>query len=153
MMKKLMNNAVAAAGFAALLLTGACASHQGMGDHTDASDEVAQVRPEQSGQEATVAPAPGPAKVDSDGNVYASSSAPGSGNAASVGTNTNVNIVPQRSSVSVRDNSMTSSTTLTDTSVSTNTTDTTVYTKPVDTTADISTDTTIRETEVDTAPI
>ena len=89
MMKKLMHNTVAAAGFAALLLVGACASNDGLGDQTDPSDQVAQVRPEVTGAESTVAPAPGPAKVDSDGNVYASSSAPGTGNTSAVGTNTN----------------------------------------------------------------
>ena len=47
MMKKLMHNTVAAAGFAALLLTGACASHKGLGDTTDTSDQVVQVRPEE----------------------------------------------------------------------------------------------------------
>ena len=96
MMKKLMHNTVAAAGFAALLLTGACASNHGLGDDTDVSDKTVEVRPEVAGQSATAVPAPGPAKVDSDGNVYSSSAAPGTGNHATVGTNTNVNTVRTR---------------------------------------------------------
>jgi len=115
MMRKLMHTTVAAASLAALLSVG-CATNDGLGDTTDVSDQVVQVRPEESGQDATVYPAPGPAKVDSDGNVYASSAAPGSGNAASVGTNTNVNVIPERSRVDVRETTtMTSSTTLVDT--------------------------------------
>ena len=43
MMKKLMHNTAAAAGFAALLLVGACASNTGLGDHTDVSDRNVQV--------------------------------------------------------------------------------------------------------------
>ena len=77
MMNKLMRSTVTAAAFAALIFSGACASNKGLGDNTDTSDQVAQVRPEETGDAATVAPAPGPAKVDRDGNVYASSSAPG----------------------------------------------------------------------------
>ena len=101
MIRKLMQNTAAAAGFAALLLVGACASSDGLGDQTDVSDDVVQVRPEQAGADSTVVPAPGPAKVDSDGNVYSSSAAPGTGNAASVGTNTNVNVIPEKSTVTV----------------------------------------------------
>jgi hypothetical protein len=104
MMKRLMRSSVAAAGFAALLLAGACAHDDGLGDTTDASDQVMQVRPEQVGADSSVAPAPGPAKVDSDGNVYASSAAPGTGNPATVGTNTNVNIIPEKSTVQVSGN-------------------------------------------------
>ena len=81
MIKKLMRHSAAAAGFAALLLVGACATNDGVGDTTDPSDQVVQVRPEEAGVDATVAPAPGPAKIDSDGNVYASSAAPGSSGA------------------------------------------------------------------------
>ena len=79
MMKKLIRNTVAAAGFAALLLVGACASNDGLGDQTDTSDDLVQVRPEETGSPATVAPAPGPAKVDSDGNIYSSQRRTGHG--------------------------------------------------------------------------
>ena len=96
MFRKLMRTTVAVAGLAALLLAGACSSNSGLGDDTDVSDQVVQVRPEETGTESTVAPAPGPAVVDSDGNVYASSSAPGTGNPSTVGTNTNVNIVADK---------------------------------------------------------
>ncbi|HEV7241469.1 MAG TPA: hypothetical protein VGQ36_19715 [Thermoanaerobaculia bacterium] len=101
MMKKLLRNTVAAAGFAALLLVGACAHNDGLNDQTNTSDDLVQVRPEETGSPATVAPAPGPAKVDSDGNIYSSSAAPGTGNPSGVGTNTNVNIIPEKSTVQV----------------------------------------------------
>lgn len=130
MMRKLIHNSVAAAGFAAFLLVGACASNDGLGDQTDVGDELVQVRPEQVGADSSVYPAPGPAKVDSDGNVYASSAAPGTGNAANVGTNTNVNVIPQKSTVTV-----TETTTL-------------VEPTPVDTTATIETTTTTETTTV-----
>src|SRR5687768_10878797 len=95
MMKKLMHNSLVAAGFAALLLVGACAStNDTAADGTTGNDDMVEVT-----QSSSVAPAPGPAKVDSSGNIYSSSAAPGSGNAASVGTNTNVNVVPERSSI------------------------------------------------------
>jgi hypothetical protein len=95
-MKKLMNHTLAAAGFAAILLTGACAT-----THDDVAagpkdDNLVQVT-----QSESVVPAPGPALVDSDGNIYSSSAAPGSGNASTVGTNTNVNSVPQPSTVEI----------------------------------------------------
>jgi hypothetical protein len=135
-MKKLMNHTLAAAGLAALLLTGACASNDGLGDQTDVADQVVQVRPEESGVAGSVYPAPGPAKVDSDGNVYASSAAPGSGNAATVGTNTNVNIVPERSTVEVRESALvTTETTTIDTTADIDTT-------PVVTTPTVTTTTT-----------
>lgn len=101
MIKKLMRHSAAAAGFAALLLVGACAHNDGLDDTTDVTDQVVQVRPEEAGVDATVAPAPGPAKVDSDGNVYASSAAPGRGNTGGIGTNTNVNVIPEKSTAEV----------------------------------------------------
>jgi hypothetical protein len=85
MIKKMMRTTVAAAGFAALLLSGACA-HSNAADTSDKS--VVEVRPENPAETGV---APGPALADSDGNVYSSSAAPGRGNAATVGTNTNVN--------------------------------------------------------------
>lgn len=132
MMKKLMHNTVAAAGFAALLLVGACASSDN--DGLNETGNVVEIRPEASGQEATVAPAPGPALVDSDGNVYSSSAAPGRGNPSTVGTNTNVNIIPERSTVSVTEQAI-----VTETPV------TTVETTTVETTPVI-TETTVTET-------
>lgn len=166
MMKKLMRNSVAAAGFAALLLVGACASNDGLGDTTDASDELVQVRPEQVGAESTVYPAPGPAKVDSDGNVYASSAAPGTGNAASVGTNTNVNVIPEKSTVEVRgnlepsplvaDNTTTVDTTATIETpapvIETTTTTTTTETTTVPMTSSIQESTTTTTTTIDEEP-
>ena len=74
MMRKLMRNTAVAAGFAALLLTGACASHSTA--TVDTTDDVVQVT-----QSNSVVPAPGPAKIDSDGNIYSSSAAPGAGKA------------------------------------------------------------------------
>ena len=114
MIKKLRNSTVAAAALAALFLVGACASTD------DArTDEVVEIRPEQTGEPASVVPAPGPAVVDSDGNVYSSSNAPGGGNAATVGTNTNVNIVPDKSRVEVRttDTALITTPTVTETTV------------------------------------
>ncbi len=104
MIKKLMRNSAAAAGLASLLLVGACASNDGLDDTTDQTDQIVQVRPEEAGVDASVAPAPGPAKVDSDGNVYASSAAPGRGNTGGIGTNTNVNVIPEKSTVEVTNN-------------------------------------------------
>lgn len=152
MMKKLMRNSAAAAGFAALLLVGACASNDGLGDNTDVSDDVVQVRPEQVGADSSVYPAPGPAKVDSDGNVYASSAAPGRGNPANVGTNTNVNIIPERSTVQVSE-SMTSSTLVDDSPAFVDTTasiETTTPVTTVDTTATIETPAPVTVTETTT---
>lgn len=143
MMKKLMRNSVAAAGFAALLLVGACASDDGLGDTTDPSDRVVQVRPEEVGADSSVAPAPGPALVDSDGNVYASSAAPGTGNPANVGTNTNVNIIPERSTVDVAGNVERSP-------LVEDTTTTTVETTTVDTTATLETTAPVVETTTTT---
>lgn len=105
-MRKLTQNTLAAASFAALLLTGACASHQQATVET--SDDVVQVTSSN-----TVAPTPGPALVDSNGNIYSSSAAPGSGNYASVGTNTNVNIIPDRSTITVAENGTITSNTAT----------------------------------------
>jgi trimeric autotransporter adhesin len=51
MIQKLMRNSVAAAGFAALLLVGACASHDNLSDTADvadSTDQVIQVQPEAS---------------------------------------------------------------------------------------------------------
>jgi hypothetical protein len=62
MTRKLMNNTVAAAGFAALLLAGACASHNAVA--TEPTDEVVQVT-----QTETVVSTPETAAVDSNGNV------------------------------------------------------------------------------------
>ena len=94
-MKKLLNHTLAAAGFAAILLTGACATSDTVADGTK-ENELVQVT-----QSESVVPAPGPALVDSDGNVYSSSAAGGTGNAATVGTNTNVNSVSQPSTVEI----------------------------------------------------
>ena len=58
-MKKLTHNTVAALGFAALLLVGACAHNDNLADNND----VTELRPEAQGQEATVAPAPFPARL------------------------------------------------------------------------------------------
>jgi hypothetical protein len=131
MMKKLMHDTVTAAGFAALLLAGACASHNAAtASATDGTDDVVQVT-----QSGAVVPAPGPAKVDSDGNIYSSSAAPGSGNAASVGTNTNVNVVPDRSTVAVNGSTVTVQDTPMDlTTSNTATLDTEVDTNAADTT-------------------
>lgn len=84
MIRTMMRTTMAAAGFAALLLTGACA-HSNTADTTN---RVVEVRPDNA---ANTGVAPGPAIADSDGNVYSSSAAPGRGNPATVGTNTNVN--------------------------------------------------------------
>lgn len=49
MIQKLMRNSVAAMGFAALLLAGACASHDNLNDTADvadSTDQVIQVQPE-----------------------------------------------------------------------------------------------------------
>ena len=64
MMRKLMHNTAVAAGFAALLLTGACASHNAVA--TDPTDEVVQVT-----QTETTVTTPEMATVDSQGNVVA----------------------------------------------------------------------------------
>ncbi len=96
MFNTMRQNTLAAAGFAALLLVGACASNRTATDTTDSSDTIQNVT-----QSTSVTPAPGPALVDNDGNVYSSSAAGGVGNSSSVGTNTNVNLVPQKSTVSV----------------------------------------------------
>src|ERR1051326_1784749 len=96
-MKKLMHNTVAAAGIAALLLIGAGAHHDTIADNND----VTELRPEATGQSATVAPAPGPVKVDSVGNIYSSISAPGKGNPSPVGTTINLNMMPEKSSATV----------------------------------------------------
>ncbi len=95
MIKKMMRTTVAAAGFAALLLSGACA-HSNPADVTD--NRVVEVRPENPGESGVV---PGPALADSDGNVYSSSAAPGRGNPATVGTNTNVNNIADKGSIEV----------------------------------------------------
>lgn len=95
MTKRLMNHTLAAAGFAAILLTGACATNDKVTNGTTDNGDLVHVT-----QSGTVTPVPGPALVDSDGNVY-SSSATGSGNASSIGTNTNVNNVPQPGTVQI----------------------------------------------------
>jgi hypothetical protein len=64
MMRKLMHNTAVAAGFAALLLTGACASHNAVA--TEPTDEVVQVT-----QTETTVSTPETATVDSNGNVIA----------------------------------------------------------------------------------
>jgi hypothetical protein len=142
MFRKLMHNTVAAAGFAALLLVGACASNRNVADDTDRSDTVQQVT-----ESTSVAPAPGPALVDKDGNVYSSSSAGGVGNASTVGNNTNVNIVPEKSTATVTElntstEPMTSSTTV-------DTTTSTTYETPVTTTPTVTT----TETTTTTVPM
>ena len=163
MIKKLMRNTATAAGFAALLLVGACASTN---DDLTEQNDVVEHRPEAAGMDSTVAPAAGPVKVDSDGNIYSSSAAPGKGNPSSVGTNTNVNIVPDRNRVDVRttetavvDTSLTSSTVTTDTTADLDTTttvdtrvveDSTITTAPVVTSPSVST--TVR-TETTTVPM
>ena len=65
MIRKLVHNAAVAAGFSALLLTGACASHTAVAT-TEPTDEVVQV----TQTEATVS-TPETAMVDSNGNVIA----------------------------------------------------------------------------------
>jgi len=137
-MKKLMHNTVAAAGIAALLLLGACATHDTVADNND----VTELRPEAAGQEATVAPAPGPVKVDSDGNIYSTSNAPGKGNPSQTGTNTKVNIIPEKSSATVTESALV---TTEPTIVETTTTETTV-----DTTPSVTTET---RTETTTVPM
>jgi hypothetical protein len=64
MMRKLMHNTAVAAGFAALLLTGACASHNAVA--TEPTDEVVQVT-----QTETTVSTPETAMVDSNGSVIA----------------------------------------------------------------------------------
>ena len=64
MMRKLMHNTAVAAGFAALLLTGACASHTAVA--TEPTDEVVQVT-----QTETTVTTPEMATIDSNGNVIA----------------------------------------------------------------------------------
>jgi hypothetical protein len=64
MIRKLMHNTAVAAGFAALLLTGACASHNAVA--TEPTDEVVQVT-----QTETTVTTPEMAMVDADGNVIA----------------------------------------------------------------------------------
>ncbi len=63
MMRKLMHNTAVAAGFAALLLTGACASHNAVAT-TEPTDEVVQVT-----QTETTVTTPETATVDNSGNV------------------------------------------------------------------------------------
>ena len=67
MMRKLMHNTAVAAGFAALLLTGACASHNAVA--TEPTDEVVQV----TQTETTTVTTPEMDTVDSQGNVVAES--------------------------------------------------------------------------------
>jgi hypothetical protein len=117
MIKKMMRTTLTAAGFAALLLSGACASTND--SMTTTENSVVEVRPEDP---SATGVAPGPAIADSDGNVYSSSAAPGRGNPATVGTNTNVNHIAGNSSVTVRE-----------------TTDTTMVSSSVDTTATVDT--------------
>lgn len=66
MMRKLIHHTAVAAGFAALLLTGACASHNAVA--TEPTDEVVQVT-----QTETTVTTPEMATVDSQGNVVAES--------------------------------------------------------------------------------
>lgn len=94
---KTFKRTAAAAGFAAMILLGACATT----DDTATNEDYGRVDPAATtgsveGTYTTPAVIPGPAKVDSDGNVYTSSAAPGTGNASAIGTNTNVNIVPAK---------------------------------------------------------
>lgn len=65
MIRKLVHNAAVAAGFSALLLTGACASHTAVAT-TEPTDEVVQVT-----QTETTVSTPQAATVDADGNVIA----------------------------------------------------------------------------------
>jgi hypothetical protein len=136
MIRKMMRTTVTAAGFAALLLSGACAHN----DATTTDNQVVEVRPEDA---SAAGVQPGPAIADSDGNVYGSSAAPGRGNPATVGTNTNVNhIADNSSSVTIRetttDNTLvTDNTTVTNDTMTSSTTDTTVGT--VDTNRDLDT--------------
>jgi hypothetical protein len=64
MMRKLIHNTAVAAGFAALLLTGACASHNAVA--TEPTDEVVQVT-----QTETTISTPETATIDSNGNIIA----------------------------------------------------------------------------------
>jgi hypothetical protein len=146
MMKKLMRSTFAVAGFAALLLVGACSTTSNAGEGTTDNDDLVEVT-----QTSSVVPQAGPALVDSSGAVYSSSAAPGRGNPSGVGTNTNVNIVPERSSVAVVD---TAAVTTSD-DVDVRTFDTTTDSTMVDTTADttITSGTTTRtETTTVTVP-
>ena len=133
MIKKLMRNTAAAAGFAAFLLVGACASTNNTGEATQDNDDLVHVS-----QSDAAVPAAGPALIDSDGNVYTSSAAPGSGNAATLGTNTNVNIVPEQSSVRVSETSNLTTNTTVETTPTT-----TVVTTPAPTTTITTTTTTV----------
>lgn len=131
MIKKMMRTTLTAAGFAALLLSGACASTNDT--MTTTENSVVEVRPEDP---SATGVAPGPAIADSDGNVYSSSAAPGRGNPATVGTNTNVNHIAGNSSVTVRettDTTMVSESTV-DTNRDLDTARDTVVTEPVTTT-------------------
>ncbi len=65
MIRKLVHNAAVAAGFSALLLTGACASHTAVAT-TEPTDEVVQVT-----QTETTVSTPQTAAVDADGNAIA----------------------------------------------------------------------------------
>jgi hypothetical protein len=98
MIRKMMRTTLAAAGLAALMLTGACAHDTAATE--DDTNRVVEVRPDDA---AAAGVMPGPAIADSDGNVYSSSAAPGHGNASTVGTNTNVNRIAGESSVTVRE--------------------------------------------------
>ena len=142
MFNTMRKNTLAAAGFAALLLTGACASNRNATDTTDSSDTIQNVT-----QSSSVTPAPGPALVDHDGNIYSSSAAGGVGNSSSVGTNTNVNLVPQKSTVSVTES----------TTQPTGVTVTEVTNSPLNTSTTVTTEqpvtTTTETTTVTTAPM
>ena len=142
MFNTMRQNTLAAAGFAALLLAGACASNRTATDTTDSSDTIQNVT-----QSSSVTPAPGPALVDNDGNIYSSSATGGVGNSSSVGTNTNVNLVPQKSTVSVTETtSEPTGVTVTEVTNSPLTSSTTVTTEPMVTT-------TTETTTVTTAPM
>ena len=102
-MRKLMKNTGMAAGFAALLLAGACASTNH--NATVAEDEVVHVT-----QSASVAPS-GEILVDADGNVYTSSATANTSmtSSSSVDTGTTTTRIVSTTAPVTTDVSMTSS--------------------------------------------
>jgi hypothetical protein len=79
MIQKLMRNSAAAAGFAALLLVGACASNDGLNDTADTTDQVIQVQPEAA------------STVEVTGNMDPSPIVPDSTDATTVDTTASLN--------------------------------------------------------------
>lgn len=149
MLNKYMRSTGVAAGFAALLLVGACATNDTAANNPKEDDLVHVTKSD------SVTPAPGPALVDSSGNVYSSSSAPGGGGSTATGTNTNVNVVPQRGTVEVRESALVTTTPVDQTIDTTATIETTETRERVETPAPApmeTTRTTTVETEEEPAP-